>query len=147
LIAIGTGTVVLFGMLSGFLLNKWAVLFLKWSLAACVTGLLIPLKPFTLTQEASMLSVYGSGVAVLAWRKFHLIGVWQSIFVWSITLVLYLNIVVAVTQIFRRISLFESQNATQINLQFLATQSAVFVIFVVLGIGAVKRFRRRPTHL
>jgi hypothetical protein len=52
-----------------------------------------------------------------------------------------------ITQIFKRIPQFDSQNPTQYNLQFLAAQSVVFVIFVGLGIGAVKRFRRRPTDL
>jgi hypothetical protein len=75
LIAIGAGVIVLFGLLMGILLNKWAVLFLKCSLATSVTVLLFPFEHFTLTQEASMLSVYGAGVAVLAWRKFQLMGV------------------------------------------------------------------------
>jgi hypothetical protein len=146
LIAIGAGTMVLFGLLTGLLSNKWAVLFLKCSLAASVTGLLIPFKHFTLTQEAAMLSVYGAGVAVLAWRKFHFMGVWKSIFAWSITLVLYLNIVVAITQVFKRISLFNPPIPTQFDLPFLVTQSVVLTIFVVLGIVAVKRFRHKPIH-
>src|ERR1700674_1090478 len=107
LIAIGTGTMVLFGLLTGILLNKWAVLFLKCSLAASLTGLLISFKHFTLTQGISMLSVYLAGVAVWAWHKFHLTGVWRSVFASSTTLVLYLNIVVAITQVFERISLFK----------------------------------------
>jgi hypothetical protein len=146
LIAIGAGTMVLFSLLTGLLLNKWAVLFLKCSLAASVTGLLIPFKHFTLTQEVSMLCVYGAGVAVLAWRKFRLIGVWQSIFAWSITLVLYLDIVVAITQAFERISLFKPPIPTQFDLPFLVTQSVVLAIFVVLGIAAAKRFRHKPIH-
>jgi hypothetical protein len=146
LIAIGAGAMALFGLLTGLLPNKWAVLFLKCSLVASVTVLLIPFKHFTLTQEASMLSVYGTGVAVLAWRKFHFMGVWQSIFAWSITLVLYLNIVVAITQVFKRISLFNPPIPAQFDLPFLATQSVVLTIFVVLGIIAVKRFRHKPTH-
>jgi hypothetical protein len=146
LIAIGAGAMALFGLLTGILLNKWAVLFLKSSLAIGVTALLIPFKYFTLTQEAAMLSVYGTGVAVLAWRKFHFRGVWQSIFAWSITLVLYLNIVVAFTQAFKRISLFIPMNPTQFDMPFLATQSVVLAIFVVLGIVAVKRFRHNSTR-
>jgi hypothetical protein len=146
LIAIGAGAMALFRLLTGLLPKKWAVLFLKCSLVASVTVLLIPFKHFTLTQEAAMLSVYGTGVAVLAWRKFHFIGVWQSIFAWSITLVLYLNIVVAITQAFRRISRFNPPIPTQFDLPFLATQSVVLAIFVMLGMVAVKRFRHKPTH-
>jgi hypothetical protein len=146
LIAIGAGAMALFGLLTGLLPNKWVVLFLKCSLVASVTALLIPFKHFTLTQEAAMLSVYGTGAAVLAWRKFHFMGVWQSIFVWSITLVLYLNVVVAITQVLKRISPFKPLNPTQFDMPFLATQSVVLAVFVVLGIVAVKRFKHKPIH-
>jgi len=136
----------LFRLITGSLPNKWAVLFLKCSLVASVTALLVPFQHFTLTQEAAMLSVYGTGAAVLAWRKFHFMGVWKSIFAWCITLVLYLNIVVAFTQAFKRISQFKPMNPTQFDMTFLVTQSVVLAIFVVLGIVAVKRFKHKPTH-
>jgi hypothetical protein len=145
-IAIGAGTIVLFWLLNGELLNEWAVLFLKCSLAASLTGLLIPFKHFTLTQGVSMLSVYLAGVAVWAWHKFHLMGVWRSTFALSTTLILYLNIVVGITQVFKRISLFKSPILTWCEPRFIVTQSVVFVIFMVLGIVAVKRFRNKPTH-
>ena len=54
LIAIGAGAMTLFRLLTGLLPNKWAVLFLKCSLVASVTALLIPFKHFTLTQEADL---------------------------------------------------------------------------------------------
>jgi len=146
LIAIGAGAMALFRLITGSLPNKWAVLFLKCSLVASVTALLVPFQHFTLTQEAAMLSVYGTGAAVLAWRKFHFMGVWKSIFAWCITLVLYLNIVVAFTQAFKRISQFKPLNPTQFDMTFLVTQSVVLAIFVVLGIVAVKRFKHKPTH-
>jgi hypothetical protein len=146
LIAIGAGAMALFRLLTGSLPNKWAVLFLKCSLVASVTALLVPFQHFTLTQEAAMISVYGTGAAVLAWRKFHFMGVWKSIFAWCITLVLYLNIAVALTQAFRRISQFKPLNPTQFDMPFLVTQSVVLAIFVVLGIVTVKRFNHKPTH-
>jgi hypothetical protein len=146
LIAIGAGAMALFDLLTGILLNKWTVLFLKCSLAISVTALLVPFSHFTLTQEVSMLSVYLAGVAVWAWHKFHLTGVWRSIFALSTTLVLYLNIVVAITQAFKQISLFNPLNPTQADPPFIATQSVVLVIFLVLGIIAIKRFKHKPTH-
>ncbi|HEX4320466.1 MAG TPA: hypothetical protein VHZ52_06160 [Acidobacteriaceae bacterium] len=146
LIAIGAGAMALFGLLTGVLLNKWTVLFLKCSLATGVTALLIPFEHFTLTQEASMLSVYGAGVVVLAWRKFQLMGVWRSIFAWSITLVLYLNIVVAITQVSQRISLFKPPIPSRFDLPFITTQSVVLAIFLVLGIVVVNKFSNKSTH-
>lgn len=146
LIAIGAGAMALFGLLTGILLNKWIVLFLKCSLATSVTGLLVPSSHFTFTQGVSMLSVYLAGVAVWAWHKFHLTAVWRSIFALSTTFVLYLKIVVAITQAFKQISWFKPPIEADIDLPFIAMQSVVLMIFVVLGMIAVKRFRHRPTH-
>jgi hypothetical protein len=60
--------------------------------------------------------------------------------------VLHLNIVVAITQVFKRISLFKPPISSQFDLPFIATQSVVFAIFVELGIVAVNRFRNKSTH-
>jgi hypothetical protein len=113
LLAIGAGTIVLFGLLTGELIDKWAALFLKYALATSVTGLLFPLHDFTLVQRCSMLSVYVTGMSVLAWRKFHLSGVWRSIFALTITIVLYLNVVVAIDQVFDQMPRFMGLAPTQ----------------------------------
>jgi hypothetical protein len=109
LIAISSGAIVLFGLLTGGLLEKWAVLFLRSSLAASVTGLLFsfhPFQPFTHTQGIFALSVYVVGGATVAWRKYRLAGVWCSVFALTATIVLYLNVAVAITQAFKQVSPF-----------------------------------------
>ena len=68
--SIETGIVVLFGLLTRELLDRWATHFLRYTLATSVTGLLFPLHGFTLVQRCSMLAVYTSGMAILAWRKY-----------------------------------------------------------------------------
>jgi hypothetical protein len=142
-VAIETGVVVLFGLLTGELLRKWTVLFLRFTLATSLTGLLFPLHSFTLVHGCSMLSVYVSGMVVLAWRTFHLAGVWRSIFALTITIVLYLNVVVAIDQVFEQISRFTALATTQSELTFRATQFLVMVLFAVIGIVTVKRFHNR----
>ena len=143
ILAIGAGTIVLFGLFTGELIDKWAALFLKCALAASVTGLLFPLHDFTLVEICSMLSVYVSGMAILAWRRFHLSGVWRSIFALTITIVLYLNVVVAIDQVFEQISLFTGLAPAQSEQTFRATQFIVMLLFAVVGIVAVKRFHNR----
>ena len=146
LLAIGAGTIVLFGLFTGELIDKWAALFLKCALAASVTGLLFPLHDFTLVERCSMLSVYVSGMAILAWRKFHLSGVWRSIFALTITIVLYLNVVVAIDQVFEQMSLFTGLAPAQSELTLRATQFLAMLLFAVIGIVAVKRFHNRRAH-
>lgn len=143
LLAIGAGTIVLFGLLTGELIDKWAALFLKCTLATSVTGLLFPLHDFTLVQRCSMLSVYVTGMSILAWRKFHLSGVWCSIFALTITVVLYLNVVVAIDQVFDQMSQFMGLAPTQSEPTARTTQFLVLVLFAVIGIVAVKRFHNR----
>jgi len=146
LLAIGAGTKVLFGLLTGELIEKWAVLFLRCTLAASVIGLFFPLDDFVLVQRRSMLTVYVSGVAILAWRKFHLSGVWHSIFALTITTVLYLNVVVAIDQAFEQMLRFTRLAPAQFELTSGATQCVVMVVFAVIGIVAVKRFHDRGAH-
>jgi len=147
LLAIGAGTIVLFGLFTGELIDQRAALFLKCALAASVTGLFFPLHAFTLVQMCSMLSVYVSGMAFLAWRKFHLSGVWRSIFALTITIVLYLNVVVAIDQVFEQMSRFTRWAPAQSELASRAAQYVVMMLFAVIGIVAVKRFHNRGAHL
>ena len=143
LISIGAGTRVLFGLLTGELLDKWAVLFLRYTLAASITGLLLSLLDFTLVQGCSVLTVYMSGMAILAWRKFHLSGIWRSIFAWTITIVLYLNVVAAIDQVFEQIFPITGTAPAQSELASRATQFVVMLPFTVIGVIAVKRFQDR----
>jgi hypothetical protein len=146
LITIGAGAVVLFGLLTGELVDEWTTLFLRYTLATSVTGLLFPFHSFTLVQSCSMLSVYVTGMSVLAWRTFHLSGVWRSIFALTITIVLYLNVVVAIDQAFVQLSRFTTLATTQSELTFRATQFIFLELFLVIGIVAVRRFQARPAH-
>jgi hypothetical protein len=130
----------------GSLLDKWAVLFLRCNLAASVTWLLLPFHHFEPMHWVSMLSVYLSGAVILAWHKYHLTGVWRSIFAMATTIVLYLNVLVAIALVFKQISPVNVMVPAQSALAFLVMQLAVMVVFVVLGAGAVKRFHVKPTH-
>jgi hypothetical protein len=146
LVAIGAGTIVLFGLLTGELIDKWAVRFLRSTLAASVIGLFLSLHDFTVVQGCSMLAVYASGVAILAWRKFHLSGVWRSIFALTITTVLYLNVVVAIDQVFEQMFRFTRWAPAQSDLASRTAQYVVMVLFAVIGIVAVKKFHRRGAY-
>jgi hypothetical protein len=147
LFAIGSGTVVLFGLLTGKLFGKWALIFLECSLITSVIGLFLPFHPLqglTPTQTTFMLSVYVAGVAVLAWRKYHLAGTWRSIFALTATIVLYLNSVAFLALVFKlvshsRMQAFSRPGPTLIIMQFL-----FMALFAVLGILAARKFQNRP---
>jgi hypothetical protein len=145
LIGIGAGTVVLLGMFTGELLDKWSAIFLKCALAVSVTGLLFPLHHVLPTHWAAMLEIYVSGVAILAWRRFRLAGIWAPAFALSMIFTLCLNILVAIAHVFDYLPVFEMLAPTQPKLLFLITESMVMLLFAGLGIFTVKRYRNRPT--
>jgi hypothetical protein len=142
-ISIGTGIVVLFGLLTGELLDRWATHFLRYTLATSVTGLLFPLHDFTLVQRCSMLAVYTSGMAILAWRKYHLSGIWRSIFPFAISITFYLNVVVLFDHALDHIFRFTGLTPPQSELTSRTTQLFVMLLFAMIGIVAVKRFKDR----
>jgi hypothetical protein len=142
-ISIGTGIVVLFGLLTGDLLDRWATHFLRYTLATSITGLLFPLHDFPLVQRCSMLAVYMSGMAILAWRKFHLSGIWHSIFPFTISIVFYLNVVVLIDHALDQVFRFTGLTPPQSELTSRTTQFLVMLLFAVIGIVAVKRFQDR----
>jgi hypothetical protein len=145
-VAIASGAKVWRGLISGELLAKWAVRFLRCSLVASLIGLLIPLHPFLPIQAISMLSVYVSGTAILAWRRYHLAGAWRSIFALTATIVLYLNVAVVVAQGFKLVIPIMALTPASAQPAFLVTQFLVMAVLVVLGILAVKGFQNRPVH-
>ncbi len=146
LIAIGTGARVVFGLLAGELSDKWAVRFLESSLLASVTGFPFSTHHLLPMHEISMLSVYVSGAVVLAWRKYHLAGVWCSIFAFATTVILCLNVLVTITQVFRFITTSQVLAPAQAGPLLLVTQFFVVAVFTVLGVLSVKKFHNNPVH-
>lgn len=138
-VAIGAGARAVFGILKGKLFKKWTVVFLKCALVASVTGLLFPFHHFLPTHWAAMSAVYVSGVVVLAWRRYHLADIWALIFALSIMLVLCLDILVVIAHV------FEMLIPPQHKLSFLITESMVMLLFVGLGIFAVRKYRASQT--
>jgi len=145
LFAIGAGTIVLVGLLTGELLDNWAALFLKYTLVASVTGFFFP-RYFMLVKICSMLSILVSGMAILSWRMFHLSAIWSSVFAFTITILFYLKVVVVIDQAFMQISGFTRLAPAQFELTFRATQFVVMLLFSVIGIVVAKRFRTRGAH-
>jgi hypothetical protein len=87
---------------------------------------------------------YLSGVAVLAWRKFHFAGVWRSIVVMSIPIVLYLNVLALIVQIFKHIPSLMALAPTLSESPFLVTEFLVLMPFAMYGIVAARRFQHEP---
>jgi hypothetical protein len=143
LVGIASGLVVLYGLLSGKALGGWTALFLATTILTSVTG--FPLAPFGFDppRAIGILSLILLAIAVGAYYLFHLAGAWRWVYVVTAMTSLYLNCFVFVFQGFLKVSALHALAPTQSEPPFLIAQSAVLIIFVVLGFLAVRKFHPR----
>ncbi len=141
LIGIGSGLVVLFGMLSGKRLDGWTALFLLTTALTSVTGFFFPFTHLLPSHKVGIISMVVLAIAVLARYAMHLAGAWRSIYVLAAVLALYLNVFVLVVQSFLKVSALHALAPTGTEPPFLVAQLVVLVIFIGLTIFAVKKFR------
>lgn len=141
LIGIGTGFVVLFGLLTAKRFDNWTGWFLATTLATSVTGFLFPFHGFLPSYVVGILSVIVLGVAILARYKYHLAGRSRPIYVVGAIIALYFNVFVLIVQLFKHVPVLEAAAPTQSEPPFLTAQLVVLAFFIVFGVLAVKKFR------
>jgi hypothetical protein len=141
LVGIVSGFVVISGMLSAKRLEGWTAVFLLTTVATSVTGFALP--PFGVllpSQKIGILSLVLLAIAIVARYVQHLAGASRWIYVVCALVAQYFNVFVLVVQLFKRVPALESLAPTQSEPPFAAVQLVVLVLFVWLGIRAVKRF-------
>src|SRR5439155_8179662 len=94
LVGIGSGFVVIFGLLAGKRLDGWTALFLVTTVATSVTGFGFPFDHLLPSHKVGIISLAVLAVAILARYAFHLAGGWRRIYVISAVTALYLNVFV-----------------------------------------------------
>src|SRR5712664_2852657 len=103
LVGIASGLVVVFGLLTGKRVDGWTALFLVTTAATSVTGFGFPFDHLLPSHKVGIISLVVLAVAILARYGVHLAGAWRWIYVVSASLVLYLNVFVAVVQAFLKL--------------------------------------------
>jgi len=146
-VGIGSGFVVILGLLTGKRLNGWTALFLATTVATSVTGFLFPFDHLLPSHEVGLISLVVLGLAILARYGFHLAGAWRRIYVVGAVVALYLNVFVAVVQAFEKVPALKALAPNQKEAPFLIAQLVVLALFLGLGIAAVKRFRNEPVRV
>jgi len=141
LVAIGSGLIVVGGMFASHRLPGTTALFLLTTALTSVTGFLFPIHGFTPALGVGILACVILAVAVFALYKEHLVGAWRWIYVITAIASLYLNVFVLVAQCFMKVSALNALAPTQSEPPFAITQAAVLVIFILIGLIAVIKFR------
>jgi hypothetical protein len=144
LAGIGSGLIVLFGLLCGKRLDAWTALFLASTVATSVTGFGFPFDRLLPSHIVGAVSMVVLGLAISARYVLRLAGAWRRIYVISAAVALYLNVFVAVVQAFLKVPALKALAPTQTELPFLVAQLAVLSVFVALSIRAALKFRDEP---
>jgi hypothetical protein len=141
LVAIGSGLIVVGGMFASHRLPGTTALFLFTTVLTSVTGFLFPIHGFTPALGVGILACGILVVALFALYKEHLVGAWRWIYVITAIVSLYLNVFVLVAQSFMKVSVLNALAPTQSEPPFAITQAAMLVIFILIGLIAVVKFR------
>src|SRR5258708_37760090 len=136
LIGIGSGFVVIYGLLIGKRLDAWTALFLVTTAATSVTGFGFPFEHLLPSHKVGIISLVILAIVIPARYMFRLTGVWRPIYVIGAAMALYLNVFVLVVQMFLKIPALHALAPTGKEPPFLIAQIVVLAFFVVLTIAA-----------
>jgi hypothetical protein len=141
LIAIFAGFVVAFGLLTAKRLDGWTALFLIMTVLTSVTGFFFPFHGFTPAIYVGIISLLVLAIAIFARFGGKLAGAWRWIYVVTAMLALYLNVFVLIVQLFQKVPALKALAPTQSEPPFLVAQLVALVLFIVLTILGVTKFR------
>jgi hypothetical protein len=143
LIAIVAGLIVMFGILGSNPMPGLTAIFLLFTILTSATGFLFPFNGVTPGDVVGALSLVLLAIACIALYGMKLSGGWRWIYVMTALISLYLNVFVLVIQSFLKIPALTAlaPGNPPTGPVFAVVQGIVLVFFVVMIIGAVRRFR------
>jgi hypothetical protein len=143
LIAIVTGFIAVFGMLQSRRMAGWTAIFLWVTVLTSVTGFLFPFAGVTPGIVVGIISMVLLAIAFFALYAKHLDVAWRWVYVWTAIAALWFNVFVLIVQSFQKIPSLKTLAPTQSEPPFQLAQGAALVLFVVLGVMAVRNFHPR----
>lgn len=146
LVAIVAGLVVMFRMLGSNRVSRLTTTFLVTTILTNVTGFFIPpflYDKFLPSHAIGILSLVLLAIACFALYSAKLSGMWRWIYVVTALISLYLNCFVLVIQSFLKIPALSAvaPGNPPSGPVFAVVQGIVLVFFVVVIVGAWRRFR------
>jgi hypothetical protein len=147
LIAIVTGLVVMFGLLGSRRMPGLTAIFLLFTILTSVTGFLFPFTQLLPSHMIGILSLVLLAIACIALYAMQLAGVWRSIYVVTAMTSLYLNVFVLIIQGFLKVPALHAlaPSVPPAGPVFAVVQGIVLVFFVLVIIGAWRRFKPMAT--
>ena len=140
LVAIATGLIVVYGMLGSSRLEGWTALFLFTTVLTSLTGFGFPFDHVLPSHVVGVLSLVVLLIAILGYYLYRLAGAWRWIYVVAALVALWFNVFVLIVQAFQKISFLQPLAPTQSEPAFQIAQGAALVVFIAMGILAVRKF-------
>jgi hypothetical protein len=140
LIGIAAGIIVAGAMLSAKTVNGWTALFLATTVLTSITGYFFPVDRILPSHIVGGISLVVLAIAIAALYGYRLARSWRWIYVVTALLALYLNVFVLVAQAFQKIAFLNALAPRQSDPAFMVSQLVVLIIFVLLGVGALRSF-------
>jgi hypothetical protein len=144
LVGIGSGLIVVFGMLGGKRMDGMTALFLVTTVLTSVTGFGFPFEHMTPGIILGILSLIVLAIAIPARYSFRMAGKWRSIYVVTAVIALYFNCFVLIAQSFQKVPALHALAPKGNEPPFAIAQGILLVLFIVLGVLAVKKFHSVP---
>ena len=148
LIAIVSGIIVMFGILGSNRMPGLTAIFLLFTILTSATGFLFPFEKLLPSHMIAILSLVLLAIACIALYGLKLSGAWRWIYAVTAMLSLYLNIFVLVVQGFLKVPALTvlAPGNPPSGPAFAVIQGVVLVFFVLVIIGAIRRFRPITTY-
>src|SRR5450755_2935203 len=148
LIAIVSGILVMFWILGSSQMPGLTAIFLLFTILTSATGFLFPFEKLLPSHMIAILSLVLLAIACIALYGMRLSGAWRWIYALTAMISLYLNIFVLVVQGFLKLPALTAlaPGNPPSGPVFAVVQGIVLLFFVLVIIGAIRRFRPMPTY-
>jgi hypothetical protein len=144
LVAIIAGLLLLPALLNSERAGKLTALFLATTILTSVTGFFFHSKAIGPPHVVGAISLVVLAMALIALYGRKLAGGWRATYVVCALVALYLNCFVGMVQAFQKVPALNVFAPKGTEPPFAATQGALLIAFIVLGVFAVKRYRPAP---
>jgi hypothetical protein len=143
LAAIASGFIVLFGLLGSNRMTGMTALFLATTVLTSATGFLFPFTELLPSHIIGIISLVLLALACIALYAMRLSGAWRWVYVVTAMASLYLNVFVLLIQAFIKVPALHAlaPSVPPAEPPFLVVEGLVLGFFVIVIIGAVRRFR------
>ena len=133
LIGIGSGVVVIYGLIKAKMLAGWTKLFLAGTATTSITGFFFPFNGFTPALALGVLSLIVLLIASLALYRHGLLGAWRRTYAITAVIAVYFKRLRACRSAVPQSPALNALAPTQSEPPFQIAQLATLVIFAAIG--------------